>query len=172
MSDRFAGRSVHGVPQHAKRTHDRQFVTVSGLVARSLELSFSDLAALEHTSLIDHFAPDQLQHWPSIDLSGVRLDLILKLAQPLPRANWIRISSGPLATVLPIADAAQALLCDRLDGALIPVERGGPLRLAYPAIGYNLSVKWVDGIWLSDDEPDRSAERVAIARQRAREANA
>lgn len=170
MSERYAGRSIHGAPQHARRfaEHPRLQIDASG--ERSLGLLPGDLSHIERVSFLRQFPEDARQGWPAKDWSGVPLSTLIALVNPGPEDRWIQVLGGPLASVLPIEESGNAILADRLDGEPIPVELGGPYRLVCPVLRYNLSVKWVDRILLSEQEPDRSAERIAVARQRARDA--
>jgi DMSO/TMAO reductase YedYZ molybdopterin-dependent catalytic subunit len=64
------------------------------------------------------------------------------------------------------------LLCDHLAGEPLAVENGGPWRLVVPGTRYFSSVKWVDRLDVTAEEPDNSAERIARARAKARGAKA
>lgn len=170
MVDRFAGRTVHGAPPHARKTASNPTISIEGNVDRPLNVSAIELSNLERRRFLDHIPPDGLGHWPATDWSGVPISTLIELASPKHDSRWIQILGGPLATVVSIDDAASTLLCDRLGVGPIPLENGGPFRLVSAELPYNLCVKWVDRIVVSVEEPDRSAERVAEARQRARDA--
>jgi DMSO/TMAO reductase YedYZ molybdopterin-dependent catalytic subunit len=170
MADRFAGRTIHGIPPHARRTAENESIRIEGNVERMLTCSRSDLSNLEHRRFLDAIPPEGFGHWPQTDWSGVPISELIQLASPRPDSRWIQILGGPLATVIPIDAAERALLCDQLGDNPIPLESGGPFRLVAAHIPYNLCVKWVDRIVVSVEEPDRSVERVAEARQRARDA--
>ena len=172
MSDRFAGRSIHGAPHHARIFAGDPVLTIDGEVDQRADLTVADLAEIERKSIHDLIPDSERSSWPDKNWTGVPLSALVEFAQPTSEANWIQVLGGPMASVLPLADAAQALLCDRDDGEPISLEHGGPYRLIYPKTTYNLCVKWVDRILVTVDEPDRSAERVAVARQRARDAKA
>ncbi len=77
--------------------------------------------------------------------------------------------AGPYTHPVAISEIQRVILCDRIDGEPIPVERGGPWRVLIPAHSYNMGVKWVDRIELTAEEPDDSAQRIAEARERARQ---
>ena len=168
MADRFAGRTVHGAPPHARKTAANPVLRIAGNVDRTLQLSPCDLSALEHRRFLDHIPPEGPGHWPSTDWAGVPISVLIAAAGPKPGSRWIQVLGGPLASVISFEDAETALICDRLGEKPIPLEKGGPFRLASIGIPYNLCVKWVDRIVISEHEPDRSVERVADARQRAR----
>lgn len=170
MSDRFAGRSVHGAPKHAQRLSEAPVIRVEGAVSRSLEFNSDELATLTQVRFLDAFPEVAQLFWPRTDWSGVPISVLIELASPDPDAAWVQVLGGPFASVFPIDTAGEAILACRLVDAPIPLELGGPFRLIHPAIPYNLCVKWADTIVISRDEPDRSAERIAAARQRARDA--
>ena len=170
MSERYAGRSIHGAPQHARRFAEHPILEIMTNDGRSLGLPPGDLSHFERISFLRRFSDDVRRGWPAKDWAGVPLSTLLPLVNPGPDDRWIQVLGGPIASVMAIEDTGNAILADRLDGEPIPVELGGPYRLVCPVLTYNLSVKWVDRILLSEQEPDRSAERVAVARQRARDA--
>ncbi|MCC6703768.1 MAG: molybdopterin-dependent oxidoreductase [Thermomicrobiales bacterium] len=170
MSERYAGRSVHGAPQHARRFAEHPLLQIDASGERSLGLLPGDLSHIERVSFLHLFSEEARQGWQPKDWSGIPLSRLIALVNPGPEDRWMQVLGGPLASVLPIEDAGNPILADCLDGEPIPVELGGPYRLVCPILSYNLSVKWVDRILLFEDEPDRSAERVAVARQRARDA--
>jgi DMSO/TMAO reductase YedYZ molybdopterin-dependent catalytic subunit len=167
-----AGRSIHGAPKHARDQAAHPILIIDGLVTRDLQLSAEEIAAMPHRRFLDLDVDRDLTFLPETDWTGVTLDQLLAVAGPLANVNWARVSAGPYAYVVPQAQFAATLLCDRIGGAPIPVDRGGPWRLVNPAARYNMSVKWVDHIELTEEEPDNSAERIAQARQRARDAKA
>jgi DMSO/TMAO reductase YedYZ molybdopterin-dependent catalytic subunit len=167
-----AGRSIHGAPKHARDQAAHPILVVGGLVTHTLRLSADEIAAMPHRRFLDLDVDRETTFLPETDWSGVTLDELVEPAAPLAEANWARVSAGPYGFVVPRAQFAGTLLCDRIDGAPIPVEQGGPWRLVNPAARYNMSVKWVDRIELTAEEPDNSAERIAVARQRARDAKA
>jgi DMSO/TMAO reductase YedYZ molybdopterin-dependent catalytic subunit len=170
MAETNAGRSIHGAPEHARKQAANPVLTIEGLVARTCQLKPDQIAALPHRRFLDLEISRDETFLPETDWSGVMLDDLLSLAEPLENANWVRVSAGPYAYVVPREQFAATLLCDRLGADSIPLEKGGPWRLVNPNAGYNMSVKWVDRLTLSEDEPDNSALRIAEARQRARDA--
>jgi len=165
-----AGRSIHGAPEHARKQAANPILTIDGSVARACRLTPGQISALPHHRFLDLAVDREATFLPETDWSGVTLDDLLALAEPLENAMWARVSAGPYAFVVPQSQFASTLLCDRIGDALIPVEKGGPWRLVNPDARYNMSVKWVDRLTLTEEEPDNSAERIAVARQRARDA--
>ena len=168
----FAGRSIHGVPRYARQQAEHPVLLLEGEVRVPRSLLPDDLVELPRVSFLEQYHnPDNL-YLPASNWSGMPLRAIIDLAGPNPEAGWIHISAGPYATVVAMPDADDVLLCDGLDDIPIPAERGGPWRLVKPDDPYFTSVKWVDRITVSIAEPDNSAERIAQARQRARDAKA
>jgi DMSO/TMAO reductase YedYZ molybdopterin-dependent catalytic subunit len=170
MQQPFAGRTVHGVPKYAREQAERPRLRIDGLVASMREFSLEELDHLPRVRFLDSVPEESREFLPTTNWSGIPLRAIVDLASPDPSAAWIRISSGPYATVVALADAEKVLLCDRLDDMPIPAEQGGPWRLVRPDTRYFTSVKWVDTVTLSAEEPDNSAERIIEARRHAREA--
>lgn len=172
MAETNAGRSIHGAPEHARRQAKNPVLTIEGLVARACRLTPAQIDVLPHFRFLDLQVNREETFLPETDWSGVTLEDLLSLAEPLDDARWARVSAGPYAFVIPRDQFATTLFCDRLGADPIPVEKGGPWRLVNPDARYNMSVKWVDRLTLSAEEPDNSAERIAQARQRARDAKA
>lgn len=170
MSERFAGRSIHGAPQYAKVFALDPVLRIDGAMISSALLTIDQLAALDRVSFLDQFRAAERTYWPETNWSGIPISALLEFVTLDPNARWVQVAGGPLASVLPLEMCHRALLCDQLNDEPLPLERGGPYRLVCPEIDYNLCVKWVDRIVVSIEEPDRSVERVAIARQRARDA--
>lgn len=170
MAEMNAGRSIHGAPEHARRHAANPLLAIEGLVACECRLTPEQIAALPHRRFLDLEVNRAATFLPETDWSGVTLEDLLSEAEPLEDAKWVRVSAGPYAFVVPREQFASTLLCDQLSDAPVPLEKGGPWRLVNPVASYNMSVKWVDRLTLTAEEPDNSAERIAIARQRARDA--
>ena len=168
----FAGRSIHGVPRHARKQAEHPVLLLEGDVRAPRSFLPGDLVELPRVSFLEKYHNPDNQLLPASNWSGMTLRAIIDLAEPNPAAGWIHVSAGPYATVVAMADADAVLLCDGLDDAPIPAERGGPWRLVKPDDRYFTSVKWVDRITVSIEQPDNSAVRIAHARQRARDAKA
>ena len=109
-----------------------------------------DLAPLPRYSFLEHITI-LTTSISAIQLVGHAIRAIIDLAEPNQEAGWIHVSAGPYATVVSMSDAEAVLLCDGLDDASIPAERGGPWRLVKPDDRYFTSVKWVDRITISID---------------------
>ncbi len=169
-SSRFAGRSIHGVPKHAKEQAAHPTLPISGCVRIPLALTPEQTRGLPRTAIsdvpigADYRGPDDPPPWV-----GVLLTDLIAPAQPNADAVWILIGAGPYTVAAPITTADRIVLCDDLRGDPIAPEAGGPWRLWFADRSYNMGVKWVDRIEITRDEPDHSAERIAEARQRARD---
>ncbi|MBX5458650.1 MAG: molybdopterin-dependent oxidoreductase [Thermogemmatispora sp.] len=72
------------------------------------------------------------------------------------------------AVWLTLEEAGQALLCDRLNGALLTREHGAPWRLLVPGGKCYTSVKWVDTLLVSETVGVSTAEEIARQRLEAR----
>jgi DMSO/TMAO reductase YedYZ molybdopterin-dependent catalytic subunit len=164
-----AGRTVHGIPKHAREQAANPVLRIDGLVAKPLELSRAQSLDLAHARYLELFDVPAENFIPALDWAGPTLATLIATARPLPNALWMKISAGPYAVAVPLPRAERALLCDMLEGEPLSLERGGPWRLLIPDRGYNMSVKWVDHVELSATEPDDSAIRIAEARERARQ---
>lgn len=170
-SDRFAGRTVHGIPLFAKTLAADPALRISGLVSAPRLLTPSDLRHLERVSYREIRAGDAGQ-MPDVPWAGVRLLDVVALAGLLPEANFLRVCGGPYCRPISLAEAASALLCDDVGGEPLGPERGGPWRLAVPSDRYNYSVKWVGAIEATAEPGEDTVAKIAAARAKARESAA
>jgi len=166
----FAGRTIHGIPRHAQRHAENPILTIGGLVHTLRILTPSDLDDLPRISWLGSVSCLEKGPIPDTDWSGMRLSDLLTLAGPREEARFALVSAGPYGVAVPIAEASDVLICDRLAGHHLDVAEGGPWRLVVPNRRYYASVKWIDRIELTVDADGESAERIGLARQRAREA--
>ncbi len=165
-----AGRTVHGIPRYAQTHAANPLLKVTGLVERSLELTPEDIARLPRVPYLGELSCAEGGNMPAVAWSGVSLADLVALAEPDPTAPNVRVSAGPYAVPVSLADAIRVLMCDQLDGVSLGVDQGGPWRLVVPGTRYFTSVKWVNCLELTAGVPDNSAERIAKARARARAA--
>jgi DMSO/TMAO reductase YedYZ molybdopterin-dependent catalytic subunit len=164
-----AGRTVHGIPPHARAQAADPVLHVTGCVHQPLELRPIETIAMPR---IETSAIPVSSHYRGPEttaMSGVRLSDLLGRIAPDPDAAWMRISAGPYGVAVPFTEADRVVLCDQIDGQPIPAEAGGPWRLWFADRSYNMGVKWVDQIEVCREEPDDSAIRIAEARERARQ---
>ena len=85
-SDRFAGRTVHGIPLFAKALAADPVLQISGLVSAPRRLTPSDLRHLERVSYRDIRAGDAGQ-MPDVPWAGARVLDVVALAGLLPEAT-------------------------------------------------------------------------------------
>lgn len=125
---------------------------VTGLVARRIELTWSDYLALplaERT--VDLHC---VTGWSRLDtrLSGVPLAELLGRALPRAAARFVRFeadSNRHHDTSLPLDLAtADTWLVHAIDGEPLATEHGGPLRTVTPSRYFYKSLKWVRRIEL------------------------
>ena len=154
----------HPVPTWAAQASARPELHIEGLVDRPLALQPADLAHLARVELAEPFRCEEGWQTPVLAWQGVRLLDVLQLAGPQPAAGWARVSAGEYAIPIPLKDAAAAVLADRLNGAPLGTEHGGPWRLVVPGASCFTSVKWVDRLELAAEPGGASGERIARAR--------
>lgn len=127
-------------------------LAVTGLVRRPLRLDLAELRALAEEIVTDHHC---VWGWSrrACRWTGVAVGRLLDLAGPLPAARTVtaRCRVGPYASCLWLEDARDAVVAWALDGAPLPPENGGPLRLQNPSRlwGYK-GVKWVGELAVGD----------------------
>lgn len=137
---------------------------VSGLVSRALSLSLDDLVKMpSRTQITRH---DCVEGWSCIgEWTGVQLSRVLALAAPKPSARYVvfycmdpmgdtygdSIKEAPFYyETLDLLEAThpQTLLAYRLNGQMLPVEHGAPVRVrAERQLGYK-QAKFVQRIEL------------------------
>jgi DMSO/TMAO reductase YedYZ molybdopterin-dependent catalytic subunit len=147
----FPVRSVEDVPDAAP---DDWVVTVDGLVERSLRLdraAWDGLTRFEQT--VDFHC---VEGWsvPDVEWGGVRPAVLLEQAGLRPEATHVifHAHGGEYVDSLPmdLVRHPQTVLADTLEGAPLPPDHGGPLRLVVPVqLGYK-SVKWVTRLEVTD----------------------
>ncbi len=166
---RYAGRTANGIPRQARAHAEHPVLRIDGLVTQPRDLTPTDIDTLPHVPYTGSVSCLEGGNMPTRNWSGVRLSDIIAIAGVAAAARYVRVSAGPYGVPVAIADAGSVLLCDRIAGEPIGVEQGGPWRLVVPGRLHYTSVKWVDRLELTADEPDDSASRLAAARARARE---
>ena len=149
----FAGRWPHVPASPALR--------IGGDVDQPFELAASDLASLPRYEQVSDF--HCVTTWSKLALrwGGVRLtdayeQLVVPRAQPHASCRYLVIRGlDGYRISLSLEDALRpdVMLADRLDGRLLPLEHGAPLRLVAPQhYGYK-SVKHVAAIELTRSAP-------------------
>ena len=131
---------------------------VDGLVRQPYKLDYPQLRALPRVEQVSTF--HCVTGWTVNDVhwAGVRLQDILRRAQPLPDASALRFVSAeyPYEDSLSIQQAMlpDVLLAYEMDGQPLPRPHGAPVRLVIPDMYGYKNAKWVRRIELT-----RSVER-------------
>jgi DMSO/TMAO reductase YedYZ molybdopterin-dependent catalytic subunit len=139
---------------------------ISGLTARSLDLTPDDLVALPRVDLDENFSCDEHRAAQAQCWRGIRVSDVVALAAPLPEARFVRVGSGGFVIPLALAECEAALLSETLNGEPLSVERGGPWRLVVPGGRCFTSVKWVNRLELAAESGRDTGELIEQARQR------
>jgi DMSO/TMAO reductase YedYZ molybdopterin-dependent catalytic subunit len=149
---RFRIYTVTGeIPSRSKAEYR---LTVGGLVDRPITLSYADIRAMMPTNLTRDF--QCVTGWRVNDVMwrGVKLSTILDLAGVKPEAKALQFTSfdGTYTESLTLDQARRddVLVAYQLEGDDLSDAHGGPVRLyVAPMYGYK-SIKWLDGIRLTD----------------------
>ena len=130
---------------------------VFGLVEDELELDWQQFFSLDKTTVDAEF--HCVTQWSRLDNTweGVAFNELIKLVNPKPQAKFVMVHCyGGYTTNLAL-DALQdsdVLFAHRHDGAPLPAEHGGPLRLVVPKRYGWKSAKWANGVELmAEDAP-------------------
>ena len=153
----------HAVPDEIRR-RSPPTIRIDGLVAREVRVRHSDLASLTCVALEEPFACEEGWTVPGLRWGGVALAHVLALAEPLPAARFVTVSSGGYSVSLSLLEQSRAVVADTLNGQPLGLEHGGPWRLFVPGGQCFTSVKWVDRLRLTAEPQASSAERIARER--------
>lgn len=150
-SGSFPVRSVEDVPDVPLTDWT---ITVDGMVDEPLTIDHSAWSSLER--LVETVDFHCVEGWSVDDVrwGGVAPAVILRRAGAKPQGTWVvfHAYSGEYTSSVPIdlVNDPQTVLADTLDGAPLPREHGGPVRLVVPdQLGYK-SVKWVTRMEVTD----------------------
>jgi DMSO/TMAO reductase YedYZ molybdopterin-dependent catalytic subunit len=136
---RSNGTSMPGTPEYAQHLAEdfaNWRVTVDGLVARPLSIPIQALRSMPHRVQITRH--DCVEGWSAIGKwHGVPLSKVLDAARLSTRANYIvfhcadRFGEKPYYESIDLIDAfhPQTILAVGLNGHLLPVPNGAPVRL-------------------------------------------
>ncbi|MBV8976646.1 MAG: molybdopterin-binding protein [Alphaproteobacteria bacterium] len=139
-------------------------IAVGGLVEKPLSLSLDDLQAMPaRTQITRH---DCVEGWSCIgEWTGVPLAPVLAAARPKPEARYVMFFCADPMGNLPSGEAAyyyesldlleathpQTILAYRLNGQVLPIEHGAPVRLrAERQLGYKMA-KYIQRIELVEN---------------------
>ena len=129
---------------------DTYELTVEGMVRKPLRLSLDDLRSMKRTELIHRFQCVTGWFVPDVHWEGVLLSDVLRAAGVTPEASALRFFSadGAYTESLTLSQAKlpDILVADKMLGANVTSEHGGPVRLYFaPMYGYK-SIKWLNRI--------------------------
>lgn len=149
-------------------------LSVEGLVARPLQLSWDDLAKIDPSMQVTNL--EQLH--PKRPGDAVRLSALLQLAGVQSEAKYLTLhaSSDDFHASVPLAAVCEnGLLIYRLEGQPLPLTAGGPIRFFIPdytacktsEIDECANVKFVDRLELSakkgyDNRPAEEQTHAAL----------
>lgn len=132
-------------------------VTIGGDVARPITFSLAELHALPQVEQsIDIHC---VTRWSKLGVafSGIPLSALLAAAAPHDLARFVSFvarSSRAHSTSLALADAIDlgAIVALSCDGAPLPIEHGGPVRVVVPGRYFYKSIKWLKRVDLLADD--------------------
>lgn len=130
---------------------------VFGEVEKELTFTWEEFGRLPRAEQVSDF--HCVTTWSRKDLrwGGVRAADLLALAKPTAAAAFvIQHSADGYATNTSLFEASHddALLADSLDGAPLPLEHGGPLRMVIPTLYAWKSAKFLVGLeFTAEDRP-------------------
>jgi DMSO/TMAO reductase YedYZ molybdopterin-dependent catalytic subunit len=128
---------------------ERWRLAVDGAVATPLSLGWEELLSLPQEEEEADF--HCVTGWSVLDVafSGVRLETVLALARPVREATHVMTHAADgYSTNLPLEEALKpdVLLVHTVDGAPLPPEHGGPVRIVVPQLWAWKGAKWVTRI--------------------------
>jgi DMSO/TMAO reductase YedYZ molybdopterin-dependent catalytic subunit len=137
-----------------KRTTANYRLAVRGLVDRPTTLTLADLRRLPQTGITADFQCVTGWRVPDVPWAGVALPDLLDHVGVRPPATAVRFTSfdGAYTESLTLAQARRrdVLVATGMLGGPVTAAHGGPVRLyVAPMYGYK-SLKWLDGIELTD----------------------
>jgi DMSO/TMAO reductase YedYZ molybdopterin-dependent catalytic subunit len=129
-------------------------LTVEGLSEGPTQLSFADLAALPQTMITRDVQCVTGWRVPDVTWSGVLLsDLLDHVGAPAGGGAVLFGSSDGAYTESLTSEQAMrpdVMIATSMDGAPIPHDHGGPVRLYVAPMYFYKSIKWLDRITVSD----------------------
>jgi DMSO/TMAO reductase YedYZ molybdopterin-dependent catalytic subunit len=148
---RFPVRSIEREPEVAVADW---VVEVDGLVRQPLRLERDEWLRLAHFEQTVDFHCVEGWSVPDVRWGGVAPAVLLERAGLRPEASHVvfHAAGGGYIDSLPLdlVRHEQTVLADAMDGAPLPRQHGGPLRLVVPVQQGYKSVKWVTRIEVTD----------------------
>jgi DMSO/TMAO reductase YedYZ molybdopterin-dependent catalytic subunit len=151
-----------GATPHIDRDDWR--LVVDGEVENPIELDWEAFAALPQSVEASDF--HCVTGWSRFDMTfgGVRMRDLAELVVPTPRARFLSCTGSdiapgtniPYTTNLPLERALDpdVLLAHTVDGAPLPAEHGGPVRMVTPRLYAWKGAKWIERLtFLAEDRP-------------------
>jgi DMSO/TMAO reductase YedYZ molybdopterin-dependent catalytic subunit len=140
-----------GVPNVPK---DKWSLRIFGqLDQEPFSLSYDDLLALPQTTItVDIHCVTRWSRLGS-QFQGVLFTDLLEQLQVKPEATHVMVHAENSFTAnLPLADLVEpnVMLAHQADGAELPREHGGPVRLVVPHLYFWKSAKWIKALELMD----------------------
>ena len=132
-------------------------LTIDGLVANPIAWRWNDYASQPQATDVSDI--HCVTSWSRFDNNwrGVGARHLLSVVQPLPEARHIIFHAHDGYTTnlrLAAFDDDDVLLACEHDGAPIPPEHGGPVRVVVPKLYFWKSAKWVSRLeFTADDRP-------------------
>jgi DMSO/TMAO reductase YedYZ molybdopterin-dependent catalytic subunit len=130
-------------------------LTIDGMVESSLSLSYSDVMEYPAVSqVVILVCPDAFVD--NAEWTGVPVSTLLNEAGVKPEANKVAFYSiDGYQRTLPIKDVLQdgVFLAYKVNGQILPLEHGYPLRLVVKDMNGDNWIKWVDHIEVIYIEP-------------------
>lgn len=131
---------------HPEISRDDFELTIDGVVESPLTLGFSQLLELEQVEDVSDF--HCVTTWSKFDMAwkGVRVSELLALARPLDNAEAVMAhASDQYTTNVSLEEALKpdVLLVYQVDGAPLPREHGGPVRMITPQLYAWKGAKWI-----------------------------
>jgi DMSO/TMAO reductase YedYZ molybdopterin-dependent catalytic subunit len=138
-------------------------LTVDGACETPYELSWKDFLALEQVHDTSDFHCVTTWSLMDVDWVGVRFGDLAALAMPSAGASHVLCHAyDGYTTNLPLSEALKpdVLLVHQVNGAPLPVEHGGPVRMITPQLYAWKGAKWISRVeFLEGDRPGFWEER-------------
>lgn len=140
---------------------------VEGLVERPLGLTLEEIHGLPRTVASSEFRCEEGWIVPDNRWEGATIAGVLAVAGLRAEARHVTVHAGEYTAVLSLEDVSRpgVLLAYRRNGAPLPAEHGGPLRLVGPSDwDCFASVKWVERLEVTAEAPEATGPGIALGR--------